>query len=81
MEGILTGIFMTRLSSKTINYEQLAKVIDHSLLRPELTAGDVIDAGITRCDVTATAVILDDFKAQQEGWKVEAKPDVTPGAY
>ena len=33
---------MTRLSSKTITYEQLAKVIDHSLLRPELTESDVL---------------------------------------
>src|SRR5215207_2746285 len=33
---------MTTLSSKTITYEQLAKVIDHSLLRPELTEVDVI---------------------------------------
>ncbi len=31
------------LSSKTITYAQLAKVIDHSLLRPELTEQDVID--------------------------------------
>jgi deoxyribose-phosphate aldolase len=31
------------LSSKTITYEQLAKVIDHSLLRPELTKQEVID--------------------------------------
>lgn len=30
------------LSSKTITYEQLAKTIDHSLLRPELTQADVI---------------------------------------
>jgi deoxyribose-phosphate aldolase len=30
------------LDSKTITYEQLAKVIDHSLLRPELTEADVI---------------------------------------
>jgi len=30
------------LSSKTITYEQLAKVIDHSLLRPELTEEEVI---------------------------------------
>ncbi|MBP1693577.1 MAG: deoxyribose-phosphate aldolase, partial [Chloroflexi bacterium] len=29
--------------SKTITYAQLAKVIDHSLLRPELTEQDVID--------------------------------------
>lgn len=31
------------LSSKTITYAQLAKVIDHSLLRPELTEEDVIE--------------------------------------
>jgi deoxyribose-phosphate aldolase len=31
------------LSSKTITLEQLAKVIDHSLLRPELTDQEVID--------------------------------------
>ena len=30
------------LNSKTITYEQLAKVIDHSLLRPELTEADVL---------------------------------------
>ncbi len=30
------------LSSKTITYQQLAKVIDHSLLKPELTEADVI---------------------------------------
>ena len=30
------------LSSQTITYEQLAKVIDHSLLRPELTEADVL---------------------------------------
>lgn len=33
---------MAALNSKTITYEQLAKVIDHSLLRPELTEADVI---------------------------------------
>jgi deoxyribose-phosphate aldolase len=33
---------MPTLSSKTITYEQLAKVIDHSLLRPELTEIDVL---------------------------------------
>jgi len=33
---------MTELNSKTITYEQLAKTIDHSLLRPELTYEDVI---------------------------------------
>lgn len=30
------------LNSQTITYEQLAKTIDHSLLRPELTESDVI---------------------------------------
>ena len=30
------------LNSKTITYEQLAKVIDHSLLRPELTEADIL---------------------------------------
>jgi deoxyribose-phosphate aldolase len=33
---------MTQLNSKTITLEQLAKVIDHSLLRPELTEADVV---------------------------------------
>jgi len=33
---------MAALNSSTITYEQLAKVIDHSLLRPELTQADVI---------------------------------------
>ncbi len=33
---------MLTLSSQTITYEQLAKTIDHSLLRPELTREDVI---------------------------------------
>jgi deoxyribose-phosphate aldolase len=32
---------MPSLNSKTITYEQLAKVIDHSLLRPELTEADI----------------------------------------
>src|SRR5512146_1407131 len=34
--------YMIQYSSKTITYEQLAKVIDHSLLKPELTEADVI---------------------------------------
>jgi deoxyribose-phosphate aldolase len=33
--------FMAQLNSKSITLEQLAKVIDHSLLRPELTEADV----------------------------------------
>jgi deoxyribose-phosphate aldolase len=32
---------MPTLNSKTITYEQLAKTIDHSLLKPELTEADV----------------------------------------
>lgn len=46
------------LSSKTITLAQLAKVIDHSLLRPELTRADVI-AGIElalRYDVASVCV-------------------------
>jgi deoxyribose-phosphate aldolase len=39
----------TRLSSQTITYAQLAKVIDHSLLRPELTEAEVISG----CELAA----------------------------
>jgi deoxyribose-phosphate aldolase len=46
----------TRLSSETITYEQLAKVIDHSLLRPELTEEDVI-AGCKLADRYHTATV------------------------
>jgi deoxyribose-phosphate aldolase len=42
---------------------------------------EAIDAGITRCGATATAAILDDFKAQQAGQQVESRPDPTPKAY
>ena len=42
---------------------------------------EVIDAGVTRCGATATATILDDFKAQQEGKQIEPKTDDSPGAY
>lgn len=34
---------MNVLNSKTITYEQLAKVIDHSLLKPEMTEQEVVD--------------------------------------
>jgi deoxyribose-phosphate aldolase len=44
------------LNSKTITYEQLAKVIDHSLLRPELTDADVI-AGCQLADRYQTATV------------------------
>lgn len=33
---------MTVLNSKTITYEQLAKTIDHSLLKPEMTEAEII---------------------------------------
>jgi len=47
---------MTALNSKTITYEQLAKVIDHSLLKPELTEEDVI-AGCKLADRYHTATV------------------------
>lgn len=47
---------MTTLNSKTITYEQLAKVIDHSLLRPELTEADII-AGCELADRYHTATV------------------------
>lgn len=47
---------MTTLNSKTITYEQLAKVIDHSLLRPELTEADVI-TGCELADRYNTATV------------------------
>lgn len=59
-----------QLNSQTITYEELAKVIDHSLLKPELTESDVI-AGcelaeqyhvasvcVRPCDVTLAAKLL-----------------------
>ena len=42
---------------------------------------EVIDVGVTRCGATATATILDDFKAQQDGQIVEPKVDSAPGEY
>ena len=47
---------MTELNSKTITYEQLAKVIDHSLLKPELTEADVV-AGCELADRYHTATV------------------------
>jgi deoxyribose-phosphate aldolase len=44
------------LNSKTITYEQLAKVIDHSILRPELTEADVI-AGCELADKYHVATV------------------------
>ena len=40
----------TTFDSKTITYEQLAKVIDHSLLRPELTEADILSG----CELAAS---------------------------
>ncbi len=40
---------MTMLSSKTITAQQLAKVIDHSMLKPEMTEQDLIDG----CELAA----------------------------
>jgi deoxyribose-phosphate aldolase len=39
-------------------------------VRTLLALLEVIDAGVTRCGATATAIILDDFKAQQAGGQV-----------
>jgi len=36
------SMMTTQFSSKTITYEELAKVIDHSLLKPEMTEEEVI---------------------------------------
>ena len=47
---------MFALNSKTITYEQLAKVIDHSLLKPELTEEDVV-AGCKLADKYHTATV------------------------
>ena len=57
-----------RLNSKTITYEQLAKVIDHSLLRPELTEADVL-AGCelaARYHVATVCVKPSDVKLARE---------------
>ena len=47
---------MSALNSKTITYQQLAKVIDHSLLKPELTEEDVV-AGCKLADKYHTATV------------------------
>src|SRR6266545_7299254 len=68
--GIL-GEHMPTLSSKTITYEQLAKVIDHSLLRPELTDADVF-AGCelaARYHVATVCVKPCDVKLAKEALK------------
>jgi deoxyribose-phosphate aldolase len=42
---------------------------------------EVIDAGVTRSGATATALILDTFKMQQDGQEIETPPDLDPGTY
>jgi deoxyribose-phosphate aldolase len=62
---------MTRLSSKTITPAQLAKVIDHSLLRPELTEAEVL-AGCelaARYHVASVCVKPTDVKLAKEALK------------
>jgi deoxyribose-phosphate aldolase len=62
---------MSKLNSKTITYEQLAKVIDHSLLRPELTEADVL-AGCelaARYHVATVCVKPSDVKLAREALK------------
>ena len=62
---------MTTLSSKTITHEQLAKVIDHSLLRPDLTETDVL-AGCelaARYHVATVCVKPCDVKLAKEALK------------
>ena len=62
---------MIRLNSKTITYQQLAKVIDHSLLRPELTETDVL-AGCelaARYHVATVCVKPCDVKLAKEALK------------
>src|SRR6266508_1041729 len=64
---------MSTLSSKMITYEQLAKVIDHSLLRPELTeAQKAMDDGALELDMVLNIgqlrsgkhdFVLEDIKA------------------
>jgi deoxyribose-phosphate aldolase len=49
-------VLLPALNSKTITYEELAKVIDHSLMRPELTDADVI-AGCQLADRYQTATV------------------------
>jgi deoxyribose-phosphate aldolase len=63
---------MSNLNSKTITYEQLAKVIDHSLLRPELAEAD----GLAGCELAAryhvatVSVTRSGATAAAPSWKV-----------
>ena len=60
-----------RLNSKTITYEQLAKVVDHSLLRPELTEADVLAGSelAARYHVATVCVKPSDVKLAKEALK------------
>lgn len=62
---------MRTLSSKTITYAQLAKVIDHSLLRPELTEADVLIGCVlaARYHVATVCVKPCDVKLAKEALK------------
>jgi deoxyribose-phosphate aldolase len=62
---------MTRLSSKTITPAQLAKVIDHSLLRPELTEAEVLSGCelAARYHVATVCVKPTDVKLAKEALK------------
>ena len=42
---------------------------------------EVIDAGVTRCGATATGMILDTFKIQQDSQGIETPPDLDPVTY
>ncbi len=68
-----------RLMRANVSHKVQVKAAGGVRTLPDLL--EVIDVGVTRCGATATATILDNFKAQQEGKKVEIKPNATPGAY
>jgi deoxyribose-phosphate aldolase len=66
------------LDSKTITYEQLAKTIDHSLLRPELTEADVI-AGCALADQYHVASVCVKPCHVKLAQRLLAKSDVAVG--
>ncbi|HEY5668388.1 MAG TPA: deoxyribose-phosphate aldolase [Anaerolineales bacterium] len=68
-----------RLMRANVSHKVQVKAAGGVRTLPDLL--EVIDVGVTRCGATATATILDNFKALQEGKKVEIKPNATPGAY
>lgn len=68
-----------RLMRRTVSPHVQVKAAGGVRTLPALL--DVIDAGVTRCGATATATILDDFKALKEGQAVSERTDNNPGAY